>query len=184
MGFGIPAMVGAGVAYGKPFAGLESDGSLMFNLQELMTLKALEIPACIFIMNNDGYASIRNTQRNYFDGRYIASGPSSKLLMVDIVAVATSMGIPAIRIEDASDLRDGIRAALKQKGLFICDVRLEAEAALWPKSAAIPLEDGSMMSMPLEDMTPLLSREELRENMMVPLDPASERVDELLGGRR
>ena len=54
MGFGIPAMVGAGVAYGKPFVGLESDGSLMFNLQELMTLKALEIPACIFIMNNDG----------------------------------------------------------------------------------------------------------------------------------
>lgn len=184
MGFGIPAMVGAGVAYGAPFVGIESDGSLMFNLQELLTLKALEIPVCLFVMNNDGYASIRNTQRNYFDGRYIGSGANSKLLLADVVAVANAMGIPAMRIEDAGDLRDGMRRALATPGPFICDVKLEPDATLWPKSSAIPLANGSMMSMPLEDMSPLLSREELRSNMLVPLDPASERVDELLGASR
>ena len=184
MGFGLPAMIGAGIAYGAPFVGIESDGSFMFNLQELLTLKALAIPVCIFVMNNDGYASIRNTQRTYFEGRYVGSGAQSKLLIADIVAVATAIGIPAMRIDDASNLREGLRRALATPGPFICDVRLEPDAALWPKSSAIPLADGSMMSMPLEDMSPLLSREELRSTMLVPLDPASERVDELLGTRR
>jgi acetolactate synthase-1/2/3 large subunit len=183
MGFGLPAMIGAGIANGRrPFVGIESDGSLMFNIQELMTLKSLEIPVALFVMNNGGYASIRNTQRNYFDGRYIASGPASKLLLPDLVAVAKSMGIPGISIEDASDLREGVRLAIAHGGgPFICDVKLEGDASLWPKSSAIALPDGSMMSMPLEDMTPLLSRAELRANMIVPLDQASERVDELLG---
>ena len=183
MGFGLPAMIGAGIANGgRPFVGIESDGSLMFNIQELMTLKSLEIPVSLFVMNNGGYASIRNTQRNYFDGRYIASGPASKLLLPDLVAVAKSMGIPGITIEDASDLREGVRHAIAHGGgPFICDVKLEDDASLWPKSSAFALPDGSMMSMPLEDMTPLLSREELRANMIVPLDQASERVDELLG---
>jgi acetolactate synthase-1/2/3 large subunit len=176
MGYGLPAIVGAGTAYGKRFVGIEGDGSLMFNLQELLTIRALNLPVRLFILNNRGYASIRNTQRNYFEGRYVGTGPEAKLLFPDFVKFAEMIGIPAMRIADASELREGVKHALKQDGPFICDVELEANEALWPKSAAIPMPDGSMVSMPLEDMSPLLSRDELRENMLGPLDPASERV--------
>jgi acetolactate synthase-1/2/3 large subunit len=176
MGFGLPAMVGAGVASARPLVGIESDGSLMFNIQELLTVRALDLPLRIFVLNNGGYASIRNTQRNYFEGRYAGSGPASKLAMPDFVALAESFGIPAMTISDAAGLRDGIRHALAQPGPFLCDVQLVTDEALWPKSAAIPLPDGSMISMPLEDMSPLLPRDELRAALIMPLDPASERV--------
>jgi acetolactate synthase-1/2/3 large subunit len=176
MGFGLPAMVGAGVASGKPLVGIESDGSLMFNIQELLTVRALDLPLRLFVLNNGGYASIRNTQRNYFDGRYAGSGPASKLAMPDFVALAESFGIPAMTISDPAELHAGIRFALDQPGPFLCDLRLVTDEALWPKSAAIPLPDGSMISMPLEDMSPLLPRDELREALIMPLDPASELV--------
>jgi acetolactate synthase-1/2/3 large subunit len=70
-----------------------------------------------------------------------------------------------------------VRFALDQPGPFLCDLRLVTDEALWPKSAAIALPDGSMISMPLEDMSPLLPRDELREALIMPLDPASERVE-------
>ena len=174
MGYGIPAMIGAGMAYGaKPFVGIEGDGSLLFNVQELLTLKAFNIPVRIFLMNNKGYASIRNTQRNYFNGRYIGTGPEGNLLLPDIVALSEVLGIPAIRISDASEMREKVRFTLAQPGPFICDVELVKDEALWPKCTALPQADGSMLSMPLEDMAPLLSRDQLRENMIVPLDPVS-----------
>jgi len=178
MGYGIPAMIGAGMASGgKSFVGLESDGSLQMNLQELLTIRALNLPVRIFIMNNRGYASIRNTQRNYFEGRFVGTGPEAGLLLPDILALAAAIGIPAIRIEDASELRDKVRETLTQPGPFICDVSLIPDETLWPKSAALPQADGSMLSMPLEDMSPLLPRAELRENMLIALDPASEKAD-------
>ncbi len=177
MGFGLPAMIGAGVASGGPLIGIESDGSLMFNIQELLTVRALDLPLRLFVLNNGGYASIRNTQRNYFEGRYAGSGPKSKLAMPDFVALAASFGIPAMTISDVAGLRDGVRYALEQRGPFLCDLQLVTDEALWPKSAAIPLPDGSMISMPLEDMSPLLPRDELRAALIMPLDPASERVE-------
>lgn len=177
MGYGLPAMIGAAMANGgAPFVGVEGDGSLQMNLQELSTLRAHNIPLRLFVMNNRGYASIRSTQRNYFKGRYVATGPEAGLGLPDIVAVSKAFDIPAMRIEDASELRDGVRHTLAQRGPFICDVRLVHDEGLWPRSSAIIQPDGSIISMPLEDMSPLLPRDELRENMLIPLDPASEQV--------
>ena len=178
MGYGLPAMIGASRANGgRPFVGIESDGSLQMNLQELLTIKEFNLPVCIFIMNNNGYASIRATQRAYFEGRHVATGPEAKLFLPDILALAQALGLPAIRVEDVTQLRDAVRHALGQPGPFICDVRLKSDEALWPKSAAIPQPNGSFISMPLEDMSPLLPRSELREQMLIPLDPASELVE-------
>jgi len=177
MGYGLPAMIGAGRANGgKSFVGVESDGSLQMNLQELLTIKALNLPVRIFIIDNQGYASIRNTQRNYFEGRYVGTGPEARLFLPDLVALAGAIGIPAMRVEDAADLRAAVRHTLAQPGPFLCDVRVKTDETLWPKSAAIPQPDGSMISMPLEDMSPLLPRAELRANMLIALDPASEKV--------
>jgi acetolactate synthase I/II/III large subunit len=177
MGYGVPALIGGGAAFdGGAIVGVESDGSLQMNLQELQTLKAQNLPAKLFIINNNGYASIRNTQRTYFDGRYVGTGPEAGLHLADLTKVAAAFDIASIKINDASELREKIRYVLEQPGLFICDVNVVANESLWPKSSAIPQPDGSMISMPLEDMSPLLSREELRENMLIPLAPESEKI--------
>lgn len=177
MGYGLPAMIGAAMANGrKPFVGIEGDGSLMMNIQELQTIRQLGLPLRLFVYDNCGYASIRNTQRNYFNGRYVGTGPEARLGLPDLVALAKANGLDAVRVEDACDLRASVRAALAHPGPLLVDVRVIPNETLWPKSAALPQPDGTMLSMPLEDMSPLLSREELRENMLVPLDPASEQV--------
>ncbi len=185
MGYGLPAMIGASIAYGhRPFVGIEGDGSMMMNIQELQTIRALQIPVRIFVFDNGGYASIRNTQRNYFESRFVGTHPEAGLGMPDFVKLAEANGIPALRIDDAADLRAQVRYVLAQPGPFLCDVRVQSDEALSPKSAALPQPDGSILSMPLEDMSPLLPRDELRANMLVPLDPASEMVpDHLLPQR-
>lgn len=174
MGYGLPAAIGGCLAAGrKPVVSVEGDGSLQLNLQELSTLKALNLPIRMFVMNNSGYASIRNTQRNYFDGRYVATGESSGLHMPDIVAVAKAIGLDTLVIDDASQLDEKIKLALNHPGPLICDVRLISDEALWPKVAAIPQADGSMISMPLEDMSPLLDEAVLRSEMQSELSKAS-----------
>lgn len=177
MGYGLPAMLGAYMASdGRPFVGIEGDGSLMMNIQELQTIASMKIPVRFFVFNNRGYASIRNTQRNYFDGRYVGTGPEARLGLPDLVEVAKAFGMEAMRITEVSSLRDQVRTALAHPGPLLVDVQVMENEALFPKSAALPQADGSFLSMPLEDMSPLLSRDELRENMLVPLDPASENV--------
>ncbi|HEV7440742.1 MAG TPA: thiamine pyrophosphate-binding protein [Methylobacterium sp.] len=185
MGYGLPAMIGAYMASDRrPFVGIESDGSLMMNLQEMQTIASLRMPLRLFVVNNGGYASIRSTQRNYFEGRYVGSGPQAKLDIPDLVALARTFGWESYAIDRVEDLQDGIRRALDSRGPLLVDVRVVQDEGLFPKSAALPQPDGSMLSMPLEDMSPLLPRDEFRANMLVPLDPASERVPEHLVTRR
>ena len=174
MGYGLPAAIGACLGNGgKPMVAIESDGSLMLNLQELATLKGLNLPIRLFILNNQGYASIRNTQRNYFKGRYIATGPEDGLHLPDLGDIAESCGLAVVRIEGAADLERGICEVMAHSGPVICDVRLVRDETLWPKVAALPQSDGSMLSMPLEDMSPLLPQAQLQAEMIKLLDPVS-----------
>lgn len=178
MGYGLPAAIGGCLAAGRrPVVSVEGDGSLQLNLQELATLRQQELPIRMFVMNNHGYASIRNTQRNYFDGRFVATGPEAGLYMPDPLAVARAVGLATLRISDVGELRDGIREALAHPGPLICDVNMVRDETLWPKVSAIPQADGSMASMPLEDMTPLLPLETLKREMLIPLLDVSMRAD-------
>lgn len=166
MGYGLPAAIGACIGVGrKPTICIESDGSLMLNLQELAVLKAQNLPIVLVIMNNNGYASIRNTQRNYFSGRYLGTGPSSGLQIPDFVNVASAIGLPAERISEPGELTLKLSNALNLNGPTVIDVRLEENEILSPKCAAIPQPNGSMLSMPLEDMSPLLPLNELLHEM-------------------
>jgi acetolactate synthase-1/2/3 large subunit len=174
MGYGLPAAIGACLANrGKPTVAVESDGSLQLNLQEFATLAAQKLPLTLFVMNNGGYASIRNTQRNYFAGRFIGTGPESGLLLPDLAKVADTYGFAYRRIEDAASLDAGLFEALATPGPKLIDVRLIADETLAPKVAALPQADGSMLSMPLEDMSPLLPLGELEHEMLTPLSPNS-----------
>jgi acetolactate synthase-1/2/3 large subunit len=174
MGYGLAAAIGACLGNGGQLTvAVESDGSLMLNLQELATLKGLQLPLKLIVMDNRGYASIRNTQRNYFESRYIATGSESGLHMPDLGAVAEAMGLPILRIDSPSDLPTGLHQLISANGPLLCIVQLVSDESLWPKAAAIPQKDGSMLSMPLEDMSPLLLMKQLKDEMIVPISPQS-----------
>lgn len=173
MGYGLPAAIGACLANGrKPMVAVESDGSLQLNLQEFGTLAAQQLPISLIIMNNGGYASIRNTQRNYFASRFIGTGPEAGLMLPDLEQIAATYGLPFCRISDAADLGK-LQDILATPGPRLIDLQLTPSETLYPKVAALPQADGSMQSMPLEDMSPLLSRQQLAAEMLIPLTPAS-----------
>jgi acetolactate synthase-1/2/3 large subunit len=174
MGYGLPAAIGACLGAGKQrTVCVESDGSLMLNLQELVTFKSLNLPIVLVIMNNNGYASIRNTQKNYFNGRYVGSGRDSGLLIPNFIELSKSIGIDCTRVTDIDELTPSLLLSDRPR---IVEVVLEENEVLAPKVSALPQSDGSMLSMPLEDMSPLLPRDVLRQEMLIPLHPFSEKV--------
>lgn len=181
MGYGLPAAIGACFANGrKPMVAVESDGSLQLNIQEFATMRAFDLPICLVVLNNGGYASIRNTQRNYFEGRYVGTGPEAGLWMPDLEDVARTYRLPFRRISDAAELASGLVEAMAQPRPLIIEVMLMTDEALSPKVAAVPQVDGSMTSMPLEDMSPLLPLEVLEKEMDGNLTEVSRKVRQQL----
>ncbi len=173
MGYGVAAAVGCCIGSGlRPTYCIESDGSLMMNLQELATLRSLELPITVIVMNNGGYASIRNTQRNYFDSRFIGTDGPSGLFMPDLTAVARSFGFDAIEVTNPEELASALADQLPSRPRLI-NVVLSRDEVLAPKVSAIPQKDGSIISMPLEDMSPLLPMEVLEREMIVSLTEQS-----------
>ena len=183
MGFDLPASVGAAFARRAtrdegssesaigPQARvvcLVGDGSIQMNIQELQTIVQHQLPIKIFVFNNDGYASIRQTQDNLFAGRRIGEGPGSGVTFPDLVRVAEAYGIPAVRISHRHELNDAIDAALASPGPALVDVVMDPDQKFVPKVIAERLPDGTLVSKPLEDMFPFLDREEFAENLLVP----------------
>lgn len=174
MGYGLPAAIGACFANGSsPMVAIESDGSLQLNIQELSTLRAFNLPITLVILNNGGYASIRNTQRNYFKARYVGTGPEAGLFLPDLADIAHTYGLNYRCIHTIEELAGGLQNLLSPTGPTLIDARLVSNESLAPKVAAIPQADGGMLSMPLEDMSPLLPLETLEAEMLVGLNPAS-----------
>lgn len=174
MGYGLPAAIGACLGNdSRAMVAVESDGSLQLNLQELATLAGHRLPICLLVMNNDGYCSIRNTQRNYFEGRYLGTGPEAGLAMPDLERLAAAYRLPYLCIDDAASLADDLVRAMALPRPCVIDVRLLRDETLAPKCAAIPMPDGAMRSMPLEDMSPLLPLDTLVREMSIALSPAS-----------
>jgi len=172
MGFELPSSIGACLANNrKRTICVAGDGGFQLNIQELETLHRLNLPVKIFIMNNNGYSSIRTMQETHFGGHYVGNDPSSGLTLPDIIDVATAYKIKAIRINDASELEVKIREALDFPGPVICDVMVIPGFKVSPKVASQRREDGTMVSKPLEDQWPFLDRKELESNMMIPLVP-------------
>jgi len=170
MGYGLPAAIGACFANGlKPMVAIESDGSFQLNIQELATIASFNLPITIIVMNNDGYASIRNTQKNYFNERYVGTGPEAGLKLPDLKKIALAYELDYLKVEGVSELNEKLEKSIGSERPIIVDVQLIKNEVLMPKVSALPQPDGSIISMPLEDMTPLLSLEELRSEMLVSL---------------
>lgn len=167
MGYDLPAAIGAAFARGgKRVICFAGDGSLQMNIQELQTVAHYRLPIKLFVLNNGGYISIRQTQEGFF-GRFVGEGPRSGISFPDIVAVAKAYGLPAFRIE-GPDFGPRIDEALAAPGPCVCEVVLDPEQPFEPKLASRKLPDGRIVSPPLEDMYPFLDRQELLDNTIAP----------------
>jgi acetolactate synthase-1/2/3 large subunit len=171
MGYDLPAAIG--VATARPDLArvvcLAGDGSIMMNLQELQTITGRKLPVKIFVLNNSGYHSIRQTQANFFADNIVGCGTDSGLSFPDFGRVAEAFGLPFQRCNRHADLAAAIAATLNAPGAALCEIMLDLAQAFSPKLSSRKLEDGSMITAPLEEMAPFLSREELKSNMLVPL---------------
>jgi acetolactate synthase I/II/III large subunit len=169
MGFAQPAALGACLASGKkPTVCIDGDGGFQMNLQELETIRRLALPITFFIMDNQGYASIRASQQGYF-GRLSGADAGSGLTLPDITKVAKAYGLTTIRISDPVNLRQQIRDVLNLAGPIVCELMLVPDEIRAPRVSSAQGPNGSMISKPLEDMWPFLDREEFLSNMIVPI---------------
>lgn len=168
MGYSLPAAIGVSLAQesGQTLA-VTGDGSLQQNIQEFQTLVGLGIPVKLFVLNNDGYLSIRASQNNYYEGRLIGSGPSSGVTLPDTVNVASAYGLASLRIRSNEELEAGVKKALAHKGPIIVDILCPPDQPIIPTVASSLGSDGKMRSRPLEDMAPFLDRDEYLANMYI-----------------
>ena len=166
MGFGLPYAIGACLATGKRTVLINGDGAFQLNIQELQTLSRLGLPVKMFILDNDGYASIRATQRNLFGGFYVGSGTGSGLTMPDIAAVAGAYRIRTEHAETYEDLAGAIGRTLAGSDPALCVIRVSQVQVTAPRVQSMKTPEGGMISKPLEDMWPYLAPEELRGNMI------------------
>lgn len=166
MGYGLPAAIGAYYQSGnRNVVCLEGDGSIMMNLQELQTMKYGNLPIKLFVINNNGYSSIRQTQRNFFNGHMTGSGTDSGVSVPDFVEIGKAFGFKTKRIENPKTMEQDIKDVLNSSDAIICEVMVEKEYGFAPKLSARKLDDGTMVSPSLEDMYPFLDRKEFEENI-------------------
>jgi acetolactate synthase-1/2/3 large subunit len=169
MGYGIAASIGVCTASGgRRTVCVDGDGGFMLNIQELATVAHHAMPIKFFVLNNDGYASIRASQTNYFGAPNIGCSQATGVAMPELLKIAHSYGIAGVTIEDQSDLRGAVRRVLEMPGPVICDVKVIADEVRAPRLSSVQRADGSFVSKPLEDLWPFLDREEFLANMIVP----------------
>ena len=167
MGYDLPASIGACIANNKQRTiCLAGDGSIMMNLQELQTIKHYNLPIKLFVLNNGGYISIQQTQKNFFDGRFTACSLNSGVSLPDFVKIGNAFGIKTFKIDAIDNLKSNIINVLNVEGPVLCEITLSPGYIFSPKLSARKLDDGTMISPSLEDMFPFLDRNEYKENMI------------------
>ncbi|MDI6865163.1 thiamine pyrophosphate-binding protein [Thermodesulfovibrio yellowstonii] len=166
MGFGLPQSIGVCIASGgKRTVCIVGDGGLQHNIQELETLKRLNLPVKLFVLNNNGYAAIRNTHRRFFEGRLVCCDPSSGLTLPDTCKIARAYGLKTVRITNQRDLANKVKDVLDTPGPVVCEVLIDPELQTAPRLSSRVLESGTIVSSPLEDLCPFLEREEVEREL-------------------
>lgn len=176
MGYDLPAAIGACIAGGwRQTVLITGDGSIQMNLQELQTIIHHQMPVKIFLINNQGYHSIRQTQKNFFGYPLVGVGPDSgpdssgkpDLSFPDMKKISEAYGFPYIAAGHNCELAGAVRAAMQGTGPVICEIFVSTDQNFEPKSSSKRLPDGTIISSPLEDMAPFLPEEELAQNMII-----------------
>lgn len=177
MGYGLPAAIGASFARNRgEVLCLNCDGGMMMNLQELQTMVHHQLPIKLVIFNNDGYLMIKHTQKAVAAGRYSGTDKKSGVTCPDFSKLAKAFDLPAFQIRTWSDFDTVLPQVQNYKGPLICEVFMHPEQLFVPKLALALQKDGSLVSPPLEDLSPVLPREVLRKAMIVGMHPKSESI--------
>jgi acetolactate synthase-1/2/3 large subunit len=177
MGFGLPGAIGAAIGAGREVMCLNCDGGMMLNLQELQTIAHHQLPIKIIVFNNDGYLMIKHTQKALFAGRYSGSDKKSGVTCPDFSKVAYAFDIPSFQIRTWDDVYAIIPKVQAIDGPVICEVFTHPEQPFVPKLSLVQNKDGSIISPPLEDLSPLLPRSEMRKNMLIGLHQKSNNLE-------
>ena len=161
MGTGLPGTIGAALAGGdRRVVNINGEGGFQLNIQELETVRRLQLPVKYLVLDNGGYRSIVAMQRGHFQGRLVGSEPSSRLTMPDTGRVAEAYGIPALYVDSHAQLEAVLRDALGRAGPVVCVVKTSVDEMTAPKVTSEIRPDGSIVSKPMEDMWPFLDRAE------------------------
>ena len=167
MGYELPAAVGAHFSNrSKRVICIAGDGSIMMNIQELQTISGNNLPIQIFLLNNKGYHSIRQTQQNFFKENIVGCGTDSGLSFPDFEKIATAFDFPFFRISNHDELKIQMPLILNNSDRFICEIMIDLNQHFSPKLSSRILSDGSMVTSSLEDMWPFLTPEELSSNII------------------
>lgn len=169
MGFAIASAIGASVAIGgKQVVSVDGDGGFQFNIQELSTVATHQLPIKIFVVNNNGYASIRSSQNGYFK-HLVGCDATSGLKLPELEKLVPAYGLAYEKITASDDMAAKIQKVLAAKEGVICEVVAQADEVREPRLSSFKRADGSMASKPLEDLFPFLPRDEFAANMLIPV---------------
>ena len=171
MGYGLPAAIGTCIGGGrKDTICLEGDGSIMMNLQELQTIMTNKLPIKVFLINNSGYHSIRITQTNLFNKNFVGIGEESgDLSFPEFKKIAEAFGYKYLSASSNEGMKKAVDEALAIDGPVFTEIFTDTKQVWEPKSATKRLEDGTLVSPPLEDLAPFLPKEELEKIMIIPM---------------
>ena len=169
MGFAIPASIGVSIAGGhRRTVCVDGDGGFQLNIQELATIAKHDLPIKFFVLNNDGYASIRASQTAFFGAPAIGCDEATGMRLPDFQEVARAYGLKTATITEQADLRGEVARVMQMDGPVVCDVKVIADEVRGPRVSSIQRPDGSFVSKPLEDLWPFLPKEEFLSNMIIP----------------
>jgi acetolactate synthase-1/2/3 large subunit len=167
MGYALPASIGAALAGNQDVICIDGDGSLQMNLQELQTIKHYNLPIKIFLLNNQGYRSIEQTQTAFFKGDFIGCNKESGVSFPEYSKLADLYDIRFFKISSTDKMEHVINSVLAYTGAVLCEVVLNREYIFSPKLSSEKKADGSIVSKPLEDLCPFLERDEFYSNMII-----------------
>ena len=166
MGYSPAANGVAAAAEGNDVYCITGDGSFQFNIQELQTIVQNNLPVKIVVFNNNGYLLIRLTQTNFLHSRFMGIDKTTGVSFPDLKKISKAYGINYMRISNIKSLSTKLDLLIDHKGPIICEVICPSNQLLMPRVASKQNEDGTMVSMPYDDMYPFLSREEYTRNTL------------------
>lgn len=168
MGFTLPAAIGASLANKKSMVvAITGDGSFQMNIQELQTIVYYQLPIKLVVLNNNGYLSIRTTQNKFFSGRNIGTDEKTGVSFPDVKKIAKAYGLPYFSAKKIQLLNRSIEKTFTKNGPVILEIFCPPMQEIIPTVSSLKLSNGMMVSKPLEDMYPFLSREEFFNEMII-----------------
>ena len=177
MGYGLPGAIGASFGLNKgDVICLNCDGGIMMNLQELQTIDEYNLPIKTFIFNNDGYLMIKHTQKNLFKGNYVAVNKDTNISCPNLKKLASTFNMKYYLIKNWIDYKNKIKKILDSKKPIICEVLMDPEQYFHPKLGTTINKNGKIISPPLEDLSPILSRKDLKKNMIISIHDKSKEI--------